>query len=136
MSQLNRSIPCCLLMLVSFVKPGLSQTPDHQPMPNEETPGYKLQDLILKVRDSHYDPLLGQSAIPALKEAFANTSDRLTKENVANVLIMLGQKDDAYWSVLSKRAQEIVIVRLPTRWYSTKTEKAFAAQYLRSSCGG
>lgn len=109
MSQLVRLLPgCLLLLLASLPQPGWCQSPDQQPVRDEDTPEFKLQDLILKVRTSHYDPLLGQSAIPALKEAFANASDTLTKVNVANVLVMYGQKDDVYWSVLYKRAEEIV----------------------------
>jgi hypothetical protein len=78
MSQLNRLIPCPILMVVFCVQLGLCQSADQRPTPDEEKPEYRLQDLILKARTSHYDPLLGQSAIPALKAAFASVSDSLT----------------------------------------------------------
>ena len=51
--------------------------------------------------------------MPALQEAFTNATDSLTKENIASVLVTRGQKDDVHWSVLSKRAQEIVDSKAP-----------------------
>lgn len=108
MSQLIRFIPGCLLLLATLPQLSWCQSPDQQPVRDEDTAEYKLQHLVRNVRASHYDPLLGQSAIPTLKQAFANASDTETKVNVANVLIMYGQKDDLYWSVLYKRAEEIV----------------------------
>lgn len=103
MSQLNRLIPCCILMLASFGQVALCQSAD-EPAALDD----KVQDLILKARTSHYDPLFGQSAIPILKEAFANASDTSIKVNLANVLLMFGEKNDVYWAVLYKRAEEIV----------------------------
>jgi hypothetical protein len=113
MSQLNRLIPFCLLISAFFAQLGLCQSANQPPTRQEETVEYKLHDLIGKAWQSHFDPFFGQSAIPVLKEAFAKTLDRFTKENIANALLMYGQKDDAYWSVLYKRAQEIVDSNAP-----------------------
>ena len=112
-SALNRFILCCWLMLI-VLRPLATGQFANQPSPaDERTADEKLQSLILKVRGSNYDPFIGQSVIPELKQGFINTSDRLTRENVASVLMRLGQRDDAYWSVLYKRAQEIVDSHVP-----------------------
>jgi hypothetical protein len=113
MPQLDRIIPCFLLTLVFFPQRGLCQSADQPSIRAEQTTDDKVLDLIGKAWESHFDPFFGQSAIPALKEAFAKTSDRFSKENIANALIMFGQKDDAYWSLLYKRAQEIVDSNVP-----------------------
>ena len=113
MSQLNRFLLGCLLMLTSLSPLGLGQSADERPTPDQEKADDKLLRLILKVRKSHFDPLLGQSAIPALRQAFASAADEFTKLNLANVLMQYGQKDDAYWSVLYKQAQEIVDSSVP-----------------------
>jgi len=73
----------------------------------------KVFSLILNVRISNYDPVTSLPAIPALREAFTTASDSVTKENIASVLVMLGQKDEVYWSLLSKRVQEIVDSQAP-----------------------
>lgn len=91
----------------------LGQAIDSPPVPDEQKPEYQLQTLLLKVRNSHYDPLISAQATPALRQAFDNATDTLTKENVASVLMTIGQKDDIYWNTLSKRAQEIVDSQAP-----------------------
>jgi hypothetical protein len=107
MLKLNRIVPW-LLTLTSFALIAPCQTDDQRPIQDDGTAEYKLPDLILKARTSHFDPSLGESAIPVLKEAFVEVEDRVTKENIANTLLLFGQKDDAYWSILYERAQEIV----------------------------
>lgn len=108
MSQF-KTLQCCLLMLGFFIQPAHGQTISNEfNVANPKTADDTLFDLILKVRNSNYDPLVGLTAIPTLKQAFTQTLDPVTKENIANVLIRFGQKDEVYWSTLSKRAQEIV----------------------------
>jgi HEAT repeat protein len=100
MSQLSRLILYCLFILVSLTPLALCQSVNEADA--------KLQDLLLEVRKNPDDALTKLKAIPALQEAFSNAPDALTKLNTASALVELGQKDDVYWSVLSKRAQEIV----------------------------
>jgi hypothetical protein len=113
MPQLNRFIRRYLLtlMLLSFLV--LGQSVDNPPVPDEETPSYQLHALLLKLRGSNYDPLISARATPTLREAFNNATGALTKENIASVLMIIGQKDEIYWSTLSKRAQEIVDSQAP-----------------------
>jgi hypothetical protein len=92
MPQLNRLIPCCLLMFVSLVTPAGCQSVSEQTAKDEAD--FKLHSLLLEVRKNPDDPLIKLQAIPRLQEAFTNALD--------------AQKDDVYWSILSKRAQEIV----------------------------
>ncbi len=108
MPQLKGFIQRYFLTLVLLTPLVLGQSIDNPPVPDEQQPRYQLQSLLLKVRRSNYDPLISTQATPALRQAFDNASDSLTKENVASVLMNIGQKDEIYWSTLSKRAQEIV----------------------------
>lgn len=98
MPQLNRFIRRYLLtlMLLSFLV--LGQSVDNPPVPDEETPSYQLHALLLKLRGSNYDPLISARATPTLREAFNNATGALTKENIASVLMIIGQKDEIYWS--------------------------------------
>ena len=113
MPQLNNFIQRYLLTFTLLAPLVLSQSIDNSPTPDEQQPWYQLHSLLLKVRGSNYDPLISARATPALREAFNNAPDALTKENVASVLMIIGQKDEIYWSTLSKRAQEIVDSQAP-----------------------
>ncbi len=105
---------CCLLMLGFLVHPAHGQNSNGPSnAADQKTVDDNLFNLILKVRKSNYDPSVGLAAISSLKEVFNQSSDSFTKENVANVLIRLGQKDEVYWSVLAKRALQIVDSNAP-----------------------
>ncbi len=111
MPQLRRFIPCCLLLLGSLTQSAQCQSADRSAADDEAAD--KLSNLLLEVRNSNYDPVTSLQAGPALQEAFTNSTDSLTKENIASVLVTLGNKDEVYWSVLSKRAQQIVNSEAP-----------------------
>jgi hypothetical protein len=93
-------------MFVSLVTPAGCQSVSEQTAKDEAD--FKLHSLLLEVRKNPDDPLIKLQAIPRLQEAFTNALDAPTKVNIASALVELGQKDDVYWSILSKRAQEIV----------------------------
>ena len=107
----NQLIPCCLLLLVPFAPGAQCQSAD-RPATDDEA-AVKLADLLLEVRKSNYDPVTSHEAIPDLQKAFTDATNSLTKENIASVLVTLGNKDEVYWSVLFKRAQEIVDSKAP-----------------------
>ena len=111
MPHRNQLIPCCLLLLLPFAPWAQCQSADH--LGTDDEAAYKLGNLLLKVRNSNYDPVTGLQALPALQEAFTDATDSLTKENIASVLVTVGNKDEVYWSVLSKRAQAIVDCNAP-----------------------
>jgi hypothetical protein len=95
----------------------------------DESPDMKLNGLLLQVRESNYDPIIGLQAIPALQEAFnKDTTDAPIKASIASVLVMLGQKDDAYWSFLWKRAQEAVDSKAPYPLIYDASGKALRGQ--------
>jgi hypothetical protein len=95
--SIYRNIQCCLLMLGFLVHPAHGQNSNGPPnAADQKKADDNLFNLILKVRKSNYDPSVGLAAISSLKEAFNQSSDSFTKENVANVLIRLGQKDEVY----------------------------------------
>ncbi len=113
MPQLNKLMQRYFFAFALLSPLVLAQSIDNPPVPDEQQPWYQLHSLLLKVRRSNYDPLISAQATPALREAFSNSTDSLTKENVASVLMIIGQKDDVYWATLSKRAQEIVDSQAP-----------------------
>lgn len=98
-------------MLVLLTSPAVCQSVGDSAAKDEAAD--KAATLILDVRKSNYDPVASLSAIPALREAFTTAPDSVTQENIASVLVMLGQKDEVYWSTLSKRGQEIVDSQAP-----------------------
>jgi hypothetical protein len=81
----------------------------------------RLDELLAEVRGNAYSlPSIaliasagGDRAVPDLQAAFARSMTALNREALASALIRLGQKDPAYWLVLSKRAIEIVDSRAP-----------------------
>lgn len=107
MSQLNRLTPCCVFILVSLTRLALCQSAEVTAA-IEETSALKLQDLLVEAKKNPEDPLIRLKAIPMLQDAFNKASHAFARENIASTLMQLGQKDDVYWSILSKRAQEIV----------------------------
>jgi HEAT repeat protein len=52
-------------------------------------------------------------AIPALKEQFALSQDASSKAKIADALLRLGDKDDAYWNYLVEQATEAIHRGIP-----------------------
>lgn len=98
-------------MLASFTPLSFCQSSGLPALSADEVA--RVHDVILEISTSNYDPGIGLQDAPILQDAFARTSDVRMKENIASVLMMLGKKDDVYWSVLVKRAQEIVDSQAP-----------------------
>jgi PBS lyase HEAT-like repeat len=94
-------------MLVSLPRLALCQSAELTAAVDEMS-ALKVQDVLLEARKSPDDPVTRLQAIPVLEEAFNKATHALAKENIASTLMELGQKDDVYWTILSKRAQEIV----------------------------
>jgi hypothetical protein len=67
----------------------------------------KVTAMVLKLRSTGFERTTSLEAKPVLQEGLASISDPLLRENIASVLVTIGQKDEVYWSVLAERAQEL-----------------------------
>jgi hypothetical protein len=59
-------------------------------------------------------------SIPALEAQFARTTDMNTKMKIADGLVRLGDKDDAYWNFLLQQATLAVNSDLPEPFYDSQ----------------
>ena len=111
MSYSSRSINRNLILLVLtpcllILKPSIASADDGR------SADYATS-LLLKIRSSNSDSEVTRSVVPLLKDAFLSSSDPYLRENIASSLVIAGQKDEVYWSILAERAGEIVDNQAP-----------------------
>jgi hypothetical protein len=136
-----------LALLVTFftitILP-LRSSAEQQPQPSTATNHkYTSVDAMKALKDGEAEPydleVIGQAnsveAIPDLEKLFARTSDGdpMMKDKIAEVLIRLGSKNDAYWNYLASNAMAVVTSDAPgpfvfdSQGNTTGQSPAFAA---------
>jgi HEAT repeat protein len=99
-----RCLVCCGLL--AGVAPGQAA----QPEPSSQSAAEQLADAVAKVKagkfNGYHVEVIGEAravvAIPDLEKQFTLISEPLEKAKIAQVLLLLGDRKDAYWNYLAE----------------------------------